>query len=134
MKTYKAIAQTFIAWKNCIKSGNTEWEQRHEEKIKTLVKDLFPSGSGFDAGTEFDFKESRSDKLVFTSAFHLLNSNGYYDGWIPFKVIVRGSLASDFYITVRGQFSKLKSEYSGHKDYIAETFQNCLDMELILEK
>ena len=48
-----------------------------------------PMGSGIDAGSTIAFEECKPDKIVFNSAFHVLDSNGYYDGWIDFKVIVR---------------------------------------------
>ena len=122
MLIYQEIASAVEAIRNCQKSGNVEWEQRHAEKIESLIKDYFPSGSGFNAGTQFDIAEhvdGASDRLVFTTAFHHMNDAGYYDGWTEHKVILRPTfLGFDMKITGRNR--------NGIKDHIGDAFHSIL--------
>ena len=129
MKLYQKLAQTFQAWLNCHDSGNNDWLARHEETIEELVKEHMPSGSGFDSGTRFVFISSQPEKLVFSSAYHHMNENGYYDGWSEFDIIVTPSLTSGFDVRLRSK-GPFPRKYADTKDYILETFQEILDKEL----
>lgn len=84
----KLLAQTVQARANCVESGNAEWHGRHSHAIHALVRALMPSGSGIDAGTKIDLPASTPDKLVFTTAFHHMDQNGFYDGWTEHTVRV----------------------------------------------
>jgi len=129
-KLYKELAGLVVARQNCIESKKDEWLDRHEDRIESLVKEHMPSGSGFDSGTQIDLEKSNREKLVFKSGYHLMDDQGGYDGWIDFTVTVRADMLFDFDVTVSGMFSRLKSQYSGHKDYIAEEFILCLSLEI----
>jgi hypothetical protein len=73
-----------------------------------------PSGSGFDAGTQVN--EDRSDILLFTTAYHHMDEDGFYDGWTEHTVRVKPSLAWGFDLTVSGR------DRNDIKDYIADVF------------
>jgi hypothetical protein len=79
-----------------------------------------PSGSGFNSGSEFLPCESRPDRLVFKTAFHHMDENGYYDGWTQHSVIVTPTFEG-FNIRVTG---KNKNDI---KDFIADCFHAVLD-------
>ena len=89
---YRQIASALQARLNCERTNNTEWFDRHTERIECLVHDYMPSGSGFDAGIAFDWDESTPERLVFNLGFHHMNENGMYDGWTEHSVIVKPSL------------------------------------------
>jgi hypothetical protein len=114
---YKDIARAFIAWNNCIKSKNSEQEEKHATNIEELVKTYLPRGSGFDNGTYFNWDESSENKLVFDTAFHHMNEGGYYDGWTEHKVIVRPCLSFGFNIKVTGR----------NRNDIKEYIHSCFD-------
>ena len=121
-KVYQAIARRVDALRSC----NDEWIIKHTECIDSLVRERFPSGSGFDCGTQFDIAahvESPIDRLVFDTAFHHMNENGYYDGWTDHKVIIRPSLRDGFTLSVTGR------DRNGIKEYIADVFHAVLDSE-----
>ena len=124
MKIYQALAQTFQAYLNCEKTGNTEWESRHQERIESLVKEYMPSGAGFNSGTTFDFESHSSDRLVFNTSYHHMDDNGCYDGWTHHSVIITPSLAFGFNIRVTGR------DRNDIKDYIAEVFHDSLTEEI----
>jgi hypothetical protein len=130
-KVYKIISGLVSARLNCIKTNNHAWKDRHEDRIDTIIKDRFPSGSGFDAGTKIDYEESTSEKLVFISSYHMMDEYGGYDGWIDFKVIVTASLQFDFDLRIKGRFSKLNDHNSGLRDYIEDTFHFILNDMMI---
>jgi len=113
---YKRIATLLSAMENCRKSGNKEWELKHEKSIHDIIKNEFPTGCGFDAGTRLDFDRSKPNKLVFATDFHHMNESGFYDGWSAHEVIVTPSLAFGFEVRVTGR------DRNQIKDYIAEVF------------
>lgn len=117
---YREIASLIEARQNCRKANNTEWFDKHEETILSLVKDFMPSGSGIDSGTEIDLDRSKPDKLVFTFGYHHMNENGYYDGWTHHTLIVRPSLAHGIDITISGR------DRNQIKDYLHETYRHAL--------
>jgi len=110
-KFYQDVAQTFNAYNNCIKSGNKEWEDRHANNLEDLVKKYLPRGSGFDNGTKFNWDESKDNKLVFDTAFHHMDENGYYDGWTEHKIIITPDLMNDFNIKITGKNRNNIKEY-----------------------
>lgn len=133
-RVYCAIAQTLMALRNCEKSHDEKPENErkhwadmcdmHEDRIEAIVKANLPHGSGFDSGTKFDFEQSTPDRLIFGADFHHMNDGGYYDGWSIHQVIVTPSLAFGFNIRITGR------DRRQIKDYIAETFNHCLMVEI----
>ena len=102
---YQALANAIIAHGNCISSGNQEWLTRWEKQITQIIKKDFPHGSGFDCGTKFDIDDNLKfdgSKLVFTTEFHHMNEDGYYDGWTSHKITVKPCLLSGFTISISG--------------------------------
>jgi len=115
-----AIARAFGALRECKKTGNDIWAEKHTERIRELVEIYFPSGSGFDSGCGFDFEKSRENKLVFYTSFHHMNNAGFYDGWSDHSVIVTPSLSLGFDVRVTGR------NRNDIKVYIAELFAAAL--------
>ncbi len=128
MKLYQQLAQLVGAYIRCTDGNSTpenkEWAGKHRERIEALVKAHMPSGAGFDSGTSLDVSASHEDHLTFKTAFHHMNSDGFYMGWTEHKITVRPSLAFDFRITVSGR------NVNGIKDLIAECFETALDQEV----
>lgn len=121
---YKRLASALQAIENCAKSGNAEWQARHDDTIKNLCRDYLPCGGGFDSGTTFNFDDSKPQRLVLQTSFHHMNEHGYYDGWTEHAVIITPCLFSEFNVDVRGR------DRSGIKDHIAETFAQALRQEI----
>ena len=130
-KLYKAIASHTDALATCRKRGTGEWIEAHKEILDNLAQEHLPHGSGFDSGCQIDTGNSTGERIVIDSAFHLMNEGGYYDGWIHFTVVVTPSLISDFDLKIVGRFSKLKSQYYGHKDYFYDVFSEALGTECV---
>jgi hypothetical protein len=125
MKTplYQQIASLLQAIKNCQETDNKEWQEKHVVALDQLIKLYLPSGSGFDLGTTINLEKSTPDKLVFETAFHHMNEDGYYDGWTNHTVIITPSLSVAFYTLVTG---KNKNDI---KDYVADCFCCALTTE-----
>lgn len=121
MKVYQRIACTLQAIENCKKSDNQEWITRHQETLHNLLSE-FPHGSGFDSGTTLD-DNSTPEKLIFNTEFHHMDDNGFYCGWSEHQVIITPSLAFGFNMRITGR------NVRDIKDYIAETFEYCLNSE-----
>jgi hypothetical protein len=114
------VASLFVAWQTCCKNGNKEWEERHHDTLYAFVRKFMPSGAGIDTGTGFDFEKSKPDRLVFTTAFHHMDEDGYYDGWTYHDVIVKPSLAFGLDITITGK------NRNDIKEYLHETYFHAL--------
>jgi hypothetical protein len=101
-----------------------EWKHKHEDFANQLVEEHLPSGSGFDSGTKLDWDASHAEKLVFTTAFHHMDENGYYDGWTEHTVTVTPSLAHGFHMRISGR------NRNDIKEYIGDTFREALDSDV----
>ncbi len=126
MKIYQAIARKIQAARNCHKLGNGDWFTRHCEAIEHIMREHAPSGSGFDSGTQLDILDhidAGKDRLFFTTAFHHMNENGYYDGWTEHSVTVTPSLADGFNLKISGR------DRNDIKAFIEEIFDNFLSAD-----
>lgn len=139
-KLYQAIASRLSAIVNCNATLDSlssapqacerasEWIDKHTEKIEDLVKENLPRGSGFDSGTKFDFDKSHPNKLVFKADFHHMDDNGFYCGWSEHEVIITPDFVGGFKMKVTGR------DRRQIKDYIADTFHHCLNVDLPIAK
>ncbi len=123
MQNFKVLARAAGAYHRCVTSNNTDWQARWFEQIQAIVKDHFPSGSGFDAGTQLDLEASNDEVLVFKTAFHHMNDGGMYDGWTEHTIKVKPSLGLDYHLTISGR------DRNGIKEYISECFSQALSKE-----
>ena len=121
-KLYQAISRKLYAIANCKQSGNTEWQEKHQYALDTLIKEL-PSGSGFDSGIKL-LDNSTPDRLVFQCDFHHMDECGFYDGWTEHTAIVTPSLAFGFILRITGRNN------NNIKEYIADTFHHALNQEI----
>jgi len=126
-KVYQELAGTFTAYNNCIKSNNQEWEGKHYDKIQSIINNL-PHGSGIDGKTELEFEKSNDNKLVINSEYHVMDENGYYDGWIDFSIIIEPGW-NDIDLTIKGKFNKRQDL----KEYLRDTFHYALTKEMEFE-
>jgi hypothetical protein len=120
---YKQIASALQAYNNCVKSNNTEWQDKHEDRIRFLTYQYMPSGSGIDNGINFDLESSAPNKLIFTFDYHHMGE-GYYKKWTSHKLIVTPSLVSDFSMKITGE------NFNDVKDYLCDIFLEALDFEV----
>ena len=122
MKLYEALVSTIIAYQNCIKTNNEEWEAKHLARVKELLDEL-PHGSGIDGTWRADLIDTTTDLLILSCEYHHMNESGYYDGWTAFRVKVKASLLHGITVRVIGPFP---SKYNDTRDYLGEI----LDMDL----
>lgn len=121
---YRILAGAIAAYKNCEDDpSRTEWRDRHREHIEHIMKNLMPSGSGWDLGTKFDFDNSNGERLVMFGEFHHMNDGGMYDGWTAHTITVKPSLQFGIDIHVKG---KNRNEI---KDYLHEMFHQVITEE-----
>lgn len=122
LKLYQKIALRLQAIKNCEKSGNTEWSDKHRIQLRNLL-DMMPSGSGIDDGTKLEEDLCAPNKLVFTFGYHHMNEAGMYDGW------------TDHALTVTPSFDSINMKISGSnrndiKEYLYEVYYYALMREV----
>ena len=116
MKLYEAIAQNARILSD---ASSTHYEAAllRQERLDNLL----PSGSGFDQGTSL--VSASCNKIVFTTSFHHMDENGFYDGWTDHTITIKPSLITSFDVNVSGRD---KREI---KNYIAEVFNDLLNDE-----
>lgn len=100
--------------------------ERNRDEIERVVKAYMPSGSGFDAGTQFNFDKSSESRLVFNVSFHHMNDSGMYDGWTDHTVIIESTFTSPN-VKVTGRDKR------DIKDYIADCFLPMMSQQIIEE-
>lgn len=88
---YRELVLTINAQKTCIKKGNNEWVEKHQDTIDKLMNSA-PSGSGIDCGTTLEFEQCTDNKLVFSFSYHHMDQNGMYCGWSENILTVTPSL------------------------------------------
>lgn len=119
---YQHLAGIVGSYHRCIESRN-DFAAEHARNLNDAAKNLLPSGGGFDNGTCLDLDRSTDEKLVFATAFHHMNSDGYYDGWTSHTIFVRASLIGGINIHINGP------NRNDIKDYIHESFDIALQAD-----
>lgn len=117
---YSELANLICARANCAKSNNSEWHEKHTNRITEIVAKYMPTGSGFDNGTHLDLDASTENKLVFTTAYHHMNESGMYDGWTDHTVTVTPAFVGNFDIRISGR------NRNDIKEYMHDTFSGAL--------
>lgn len=120
---YRAIARALGCVERARAAGNTEWLEKHRDRLHKLVSTHMPSGAGVDFGTKLD-ESSTQNRLVFTFSFHHMNENGYYDGWTEHTCVVTASLEWGVCLRITGR------NRNDIKDYLHDTFDCCLTAEV----
>ena len=105
-----------------------EWFNRHTDRIRRIVRDCMPSGSGFDSGCEIDLDNSTPDRIVVTTSFHHMNDGGMYDGWSQERVTCVPSLGHGIRVRVMVTERNRHTD-DGWREYAHEVFQSALDAE-----
>ena len=132
MKLYQFIAQRIAQLRNLtdtsfmpddIREKREEMAAHVEDSLHQLVKERFPSGSGFDAGTKLHLDTATPNRYVFQADFHHMDDNGYYCGWSHHTVVVTPDMQFGFRIRVTGR------DMRDIKGYIAEMFDHVLNCD-----
>lgn len=150
MKVYQKLALKVEHLKNLLKVKPADRDKRRiskvQDEIYEIINQYLPSGSGIDDGIklfvteeEYEFFKSSSSiaddgKVILTSSFHVLDENGFYDGWINFMIEIIPSLAHSFRLKIKGRFSNrkynVKKNASDIKEYLYDLFSEALTKEI----
>lgn len=114
MKLYQAIAQNH-------RLIGSELHGMVAENRHARIMQFLPHGSGFDKGTEIEACDDK--RIVFSTSFHHMDENGFYDGWTEHKVTIHASLTVEISVAVSGINKR------GIKDYIADVFSELMYRE-----
>lgn len=116
---YLELASLIDAYHRCAANGN-EFADKHEERIKSLVKEHMPSGSGVDSGTVLDFNKSHGEKLVFHASYHHMDDGGGYDGWTDHTITVTPAFVCGPNIKISGR------NRNDIKSYLTDIYSHAL--------
>lgn len=100
----------------------------NDESLEYLMKDKLPHGSGIDCTWEIELKK---EFIICKNSWHLMNENGYYDGYIDFTIKVNPDKPEDFKLTFqtnsRGYYQIQKHDL---RTYLEEIFYTTLTEEI----
>ena len=85
-KVYEEISARLGAVENCKKSGDIEWEIKHNKALELLFNTF--NYSNF----ELDIDNSNSEKIVLNWSYPCYSEHGYFDGDIELKITITASL------------------------------------------
>ena len=123
------IASLILAIKNCEKSGNEEWADKHETRLRVIEREFLPSGSGVDSGSKINIEASTGNRVVIETSFHHMDDGGSYDGWTEHRVIVTPDLVCGFDMRITGANRNEIKEYLG--DLFRTALDRCVDRVMI---
>lgn len=121
--TAQALAGKFDAWKRCQETGN-DYAVNHLQRINEIMRDILPSGSGWDNATTFDFDHSTPEKLRMFGQYHHMDDGGGYAGWTEHTITVSASLVFGLDIRISGR------NRNDIKEYLHDLFHHCLSRRL----
>jgi hypothetical protein len=124
MKIYQELASLILAIDNCTKHNNHEWRDKHEEKVYKILR-AGPSGSGIDSGISILWDKCKPDVIFLLVPFHVMDGNGFYTGWIDYKIKITPCLSFGYHIHIYGR------DKNGIKDYLYDIVSCWLGDEYI---
>lgn len=95
-------------------------------KLERVIKNTAPHGSGID----YDYNSIRvehyskdnQNKIIFENAYHCLNEAGFYDGIIPFRVVVGADLSPAVHFVGLTEAGKYRVRKYDLRLYLEETY------------
>ena len=116
---YVALARK-LAWE----PTSEQFVEQRRAEIERL-RQLLPSGSGWDMGTKIEADSHTADKRIHLfGSFHHMNEHGSYDGWTDHSIVVTPSLSFGFALRITGV------NRNDIKDYLHELFDHALRQEV----
>lgn len=96
------------------------------KELQEVIKTSAPHGSGID----FDYNSIRvehysrdnQNKIIFENAYHCMNDNGYYDGIIPFRVVIGADLSPIIHFVGLTGAGKYRVHKYDLRLYLEETY------------
>lgn len=125
MKIYQMLHQQYqrsIFFDSCDRSP--ERADNIRKAIQDFMRNHAPSGSGIDAGTQFEFDRSSDTLLVFSTAFHHMNEHGSYDGWTHHTLRVRPAF-DGITMTISGP------NRNDIRDYLHDLYHDWLNRQVL---
>ena len=108
----------------CLEEKDFGWYVYHEfNDLLEAIKDHLPHGSGIDC--DWEFTVQGNGKLRYDNAWHLMNENGYYDGYAPFWIRFNLCSPDEFELHFSNP-PKNKVSFFGVRDYLEDLFAHSL--------
>ncbi|TAL62116.1 MAG: hypothetical protein EPN88_13945 [Bacteroidetes bacterium] len=126
MKLYKALSRELYRHERVKKNscGNGSILSSEIEKNIDGYLNKLSHGSGIDGRYRTELK---NDKVIIYQEFHVMNDNGFYEGWINYSVTISSSLEMDFELLIKGNFGR---KYQDIKEYLHEIYYEDLDQDV----
>lgn len=118
---------------------------KEQQLINNLLRDRLPQGSGFDFEWKFTVQYKRVRKydcvpyaIHCISFLHCMNENGFYDGVIPFTVVLSYDgerISNDCKLIAHNWKSYTTRKYWPiYLDYVAHTIYSALPLSMEVTK
>ena len=121
--TTNNILSTAQAFNNCVEHNDpnkANWAAIHRERIEKTLLDVLSHGSGIDCNWKIEINPKN---ITCYNSFHNMNSDGYYCGYIDFRVIIktdRRDIWGNLDYEIKGNFGKNQDL----KEYLYDCFNS----------
>lgn len=96
------------------------------EELEEVIRNTAPHGSGID----FDYNSIRvehysrdnQNKIIFENAYNCMNEAGFYDGILPFRVVIGADLSPAVHFVGLTSAGKYRVHKYDLKSYLEETY------------
>lgn len=101
------------------------------ETLENIIEKTAPSGSGIDYDYENirieHYSRDNDNKIIFENAYHCMNENGYYDGIIPFRVVIGSDLMPVIHFIGLNNAGKYRVNKYFLREYLEDVYLHWLD-------
>lgn len=123
---YRIMAKCLGALEHCRVNGNSEWHDVWQELLNRAVEHL-PQGGGFDDYPKIVEGRTKTNRLVFSGAYHKMDDVGFYVGWVSYNIIVFPDFVSGFRLSLKGPLGDLR-------EFILDAFYESLRAQYNLDE
>lgn len=103
------------------------------ESLERVIIENAPHGSGIN----YDYNNIRvehysstnENKVIFENAFHCINDSGFYDGILPFRIVVGSSLVPSLHFLGLNGAGYYRVKKYGLREYLEDVFAEWIDRD-----
>lgn len=96
------------------------------EELEEVIKSTAPHGSGinydYNSVRVEHYSKDNQNKIIFENAYHCMNEAGFYDGIIPFRVVIGADLSPVVHFVGLTSAGKYRVRKYDLRPYLEETY------------
>lgn len=101
------------------------------EELEEVIRNTAPHGSGINYGYNSirveHYSKDNENKIIFENAYHCMDDNGYYDGIIPFRVVIGADLTPAIHFVGLTSAGKYRVNKYDLRPYLEDIYAYWID-------